>query len=62
MATLPKTPTVDEPAESAPPTEVKVKNVTDRTVFLASGLIKPGEEGVATYAESETLADYIQKV
>lgn len=41
---------------------VSVKNITDRNVCLASGVVAPGETGKATLAEASMLFDYLTLV
>jgi hypothetical protein len=53
--------TVDEPKPIKYP--VKVKNIHTNSICLASGIIKPGEEGKATQAEvSNFLTHYLELV
>ena len=42
--------------------EVKVKNISKKTMNLAHGRIKAGDTGIATQAELDCHSTYIEKV
>lgn len=41
---------------------VKVSNISNKALFLASGRINPGEEGKATQAELTCLAKFLKAI
>lgn len=62
MAEAKETPAPKVEKVSAAPALVSVKNITDRNVCLASGVVAPGETGKATLAEAAMLFEYLTPV
>jgi len=62
----PAAPKVEAPKVEAPKvkssTIFDVKNITNRTLYLANGVIEKGQIGKATAAECSALFVYIEKV
>jgi hypothetical protein len=40
--------------------KIKVKNISRDTLFLSLGIIEPGEKGMATRAETQTLFESLE--
>lgn len=41
---------------------VDVENISNRNICLTNTILKPGDKGVATFAEYTTLAQFLERV